>query len=153
MAFRNIFTKTGRWLQKIGQKKEDLQSTSSLYNEEAAETAIVTDIALKTEQDASLAKLEKLEEDFGNMINQLEDINGHLESLPEFVENQKLLTGKLIDYMRSSSETEQRLIDAVQRMPVETAKANKRVMWIFSLIVGVCLLVILSLAGIIIYFK
>jgi hypothetical protein len=87
------------------------------------------------------------------MINQLEDINGHLESLPEFVENQKLLTGKLIDYMRSSSETEQRLIDAVQRMPVETAKANKRVMWIFSLIVGVCLLVILSLAGIIIYFK
>jgi hypothetical protein len=153
MAFRSIFTKTGQWLQKIGQKKEKQEGTSSLYNEIAAETAIVTDIALKTEQDASLAKLEKLEEDFSNMINQLEDINGHLESLPGFVENQKLLTGKLIDYIRSNAETEERLIDAVQQMPVETAKANKRVMWMFSLIVGVCLLVILSLAGIIIYFK
>jgi hypothetical protein len=153
MAFRNIFTKTGQWLQKIGQKKGDQQSTSSPYNEYSTAATIVADVTRKKEQDASLAKLEKLEEDFSNMINQLEDINGHLESLPEFVENQKLLMVKLIDYMRSNSETEQRLIDAVQRVPEETANASKRVMWTFSLIVGLCLLVILSLAGIILYFK
>jgi hypothetical protein len=153
MAFKNIFAKTGKWLQKIGQGKEGQEETSTVYNKSSPEAAIVTEITRKEEHDESLAKMEKLEEGFNNMVNQLEDINGHLESLPGFVENQKLLTNKLIEYIRSSSETEQRLIDAVERMPKETAKANKRVMWIFSLIVGICLLVILSLAGVVIYFK
>ena len=153
MAFRNIFTKTGKWLQRMGQGKEEKAGTATLYNEGTAETTIIADIARKTERDESLARTEKLEEGFDNMINQLEDINGHLQSLPEFVKNQRMLTNQLIDYIRTSSETEQHLIETMQRLPKETAKASKRVMWMFSLIVGLCLLVILLLAGIIIYFK
>jgi hypothetical protein len=153
MAFRNIFTKTGKWLQRMGQGKEERARAAIPYNEDSPETTIVTDITRKTEHDESLARMEKLEEGFDNMINQLEDINGHLQSLPEFVKNQRMLTNQLIDYIRTSSDTEQRLIDTMQRLPQETAKASKRVMWMFSLIVGLCLLVILSLAGIMIYFK
>ncbi|MHC4265085.1 MAG: hypothetical protein ACYSUK_04035 [Planctomycetota bacterium] len=153
MAFRNIFTKTGKWLQRMGQGKDDTSGTSTLYSKNSPETAIVTDITRKAEQDESLARMDKLEEGFDNMINQLEDISGHLQSLPEFVKNQRMLTNHLIDYIRTSSETEQYLIETMQLLPKETAKASKRVMWMFSLIVGVCLLVILSLAGIIIYFK
>ncbi|MHC4131528.1 MAG: hypothetical protein ACYSSP_04355 [Planctomycetota bacterium] len=153
MAFRNIFTKTGKWLQRMGQGKEGKASTAMLYNEGTAATTIVTDIARKEEREESLARMEKLEEGFDNMINQLEDINGHLQSLPEFVKNQRMLTNQLIDYIRNSSETEQHLIETMKWLPKETAKASKRVMWMFSLIVGLCLLVILSLAGIIIYFK
>jgi hypothetical protein len=152
MAFRNIFTKTGKWLQRMGQGKEERSSTSVSYNEGVPETTIITDIARTSERDESLARMEKLEEGFDNMINQLEDINGHLQSLPEFVKNQRMLTNQLIDYVRTSSETDQRLIDTMQRLPQETAKASKRVMWMFSLIVGLCRLIILSLAGIIIYF-
>ncbi|MHC4293022.1 MAG: hypothetical protein ACYSTX_01905 [Planctomycetota bacterium] len=153
MAFRNIFTKTGKWLQRMGQGKEERARAAIPYNEDSPEATIVTDITRKTEHDESLARMEKLEEGFDNMINQLEDINGHLQSLPEFVKNQRMLTNQLIDYIRTSSDTEQRLIDTMQRLPQETAKASKRVMWMFSLIVGLCLLVILSLAGIMIYFK
>jgi hypothetical protein len=153
MAFRNIFMKTGKWLQRMGQGKEERAGTAMPYNEGSPETTILTDIARKTERDESLARMEKLEEGFDNMVGQLEDINGHLKSLPEFVENQRRLTNQLIDYIRISSETDQRLIDTMQWLPKETAKASKRVMWMFSLIVGVFLLVILSLAGIIIYLK
>jgi len=152
MAVKDIFSKTGQWFQNLGRKKGEQAESLSAKN--ASETTLVADFNRKTaEQEQSLAKLEKLEENFGNMINHLEDINGHLKNLPDFVENQKLLTNQLIEYIKTNSEAEQRLIEAVQQMPNETAKANRRIVWMFAIIVGVCLLVILSLAGIIIYLK
>ena len=154
MAVKDIFTKTGKWFRKIGKQKAVPSKSSTDHNENESGTTLVTDITRKeAEQKESLAKLEKLEEDFGNMINHLEDINGHLKNLPDFVENQKLLTNQLIEYIKNNSETEQRLINAVQQMPKETAKANKRIMWKFAVIVGVCLLMTLLLAGIMIYLK
>ena len=87
------------------------------------------------------------------MLGHLEGINGHLKNLPEFVENQKELTGQLINYIKTSSDKDDRLVEAVKRLPEETAKANKRIMWTFVAIVGICILVILVVAGILTYIK
>jgi methyl-accepting chemotaxis protein len=90
--------------------------------------------------------VEKLQEGFNRLIGQLEQINGHLnqqlaqhqelmgrvrqlphllESLPSAVENQKHLTVKLIDQLRSTAAKDQQFIEAVGKIPAETARQTE----------------------------
>ncbi len=86
---------------------------------------------------------EKLQEGFNRLIDQLEQINDHLseqltqhqelmgrvrqlpqllESLPSAVENQKLLTTQLLDQLRTTAAKDQQFIEAVGKIPAETAR-------------------------------
>ncbi len=87
--------------------------------------------------------VEKLQEGFNRLIGQLEQINDHLnqqltqhqelmgrvrqlpqllESLPSAVENQKNLTTQLLDQLRTTAAKDQQFIDAVGKIPAETAR-------------------------------
>jgi len=87
--------------------------------------------------------LEKLQEGFNNLIKQLQDINQHLgrqaaqnedlmgrmgqlpkllESFPDVVQNQKQITEGLIEQLKTTSAKNQQFIDAVEKIPTETAK-------------------------------
>jgi hypothetical protein len=86
---------------------------------------------------------EKLYEGINRLVNQLQQINDHLhcqlaqheelmdrvrelpkalESLPSAVENQKQLTTRLLEQLRSTSLKDQQFIEAVDRIPQETAR-------------------------------
>jgi methyl-accepting chemotaxis protein len=87
--------------------------------------------------------LEKLQEGFGKLVDQLQGINEHLsrqasqhedlmgrieqlpemlESFPAVVENQKRITEQLIEQLKGTAAKNERFIDAVEKMPTETAK-------------------------------
>ncbi len=87
--------------------------------------------------------VEKLQEGFNRLIGQLEQINEHLnqqlaqhqelmgrvkqlpqllENLPSAVENQKHLTTQLLDQLRTTAAKDQQFIDAVGKIPAETAR-------------------------------
>ena len=86
---------------------------------------------------------EKLQEGFNRLIDQLEQINGHLnqqlsqhqelmgrvkqlpqvlESLPSAIENQKNLTSQLLEQLRMTAAKEQQFIETVSQIPAETAR-------------------------------
>ena len=86
---------------------------------------------------------ERLQEGFNKLVDQLQQINGHLnrqlqqheelmgrvrelpqvlESLPAAIENQKGLTTQLLEHLRSSDNKNQQFIDAVEHIPAETAR-------------------------------
>jgi ABC-type transporter Mla subunit MlaD len=86
---------------------------------------------------------EKLQEGFNRLIDQLEQINDHLnlqlsqhqelmgrvkqlpqvlESLPSAIENQKNLTSQLLEQLRTTAAKDQQFIETVGRIPVETAR-------------------------------
>ncbi|MBN2128780.1 MAG: hypothetical protein JW741_04760, partial [Sedimentisphaerales bacterium] len=90
--------------------------------------------------------LEKLQEGFNRLVDQLQQINDHLnrqlgqheelmgrvrelpqalESLPSAVENQKVLTTQLLDQLRSTASKDQEFINAVGRIPAETARQTE----------------------------
>ncbi|HUV63918.1 MAG TPA: hypothetical protein VMW24_08470 [Sedimentisphaerales bacterium] len=87
--------------------------------------------------------LEKLQQGFDKLIEQLQGINEHLnrqanqhedlmsrieqlpqmlESFPSVVENQKQITEQLIEQLRGAAAKNERFVDAVEKMPLETAK-------------------------------
>jgi hypothetical protein len=87
--------------------------------------------------------LEKLQDGFNQLLGQLQGINEHLnrqvsqhaelmeriEKLPEWlasfptvVEGQKKITEQLLDQVKGAAAKQERFIDAVEKMPTETAK-------------------------------
>jgi len=87
--------------------------------------------------------LEKLQAGFDKLIGQLQGINEHLdrqvtqhedlmgrieklpelvESFPAIVESQKQLTEQLLEQLKASTTKNQQFIDAVEKIPTETAK-------------------------------
>jgi methyl-accepting chemotaxis protein len=87
--------------------------------------------------------LEKLQEGFDKLVEQLEGINNHLnrqtahneelmkrieqlpkllESFPAVVENQKQLTEQLLEQLKATAMMEQGFIETVEKIPTETAK-------------------------------
>jgi chromosome segregation ATPase len=90
--------------------------------------------------------MEKLQEGFNRLIDQLQRINEHLneqvdqhqelmgrvkhlpqvlESLPSAVENQKRLTGQLLEQLRSTAVKDQQFLEVVERIPAETARQTE----------------------------
>ncbi len=87
--------------------------------------------------------LEKLQQGFDKLIEQLQGINEHLsrqasrhedlmsrieqlpqliESFPAMVENQKRITEQLLEQLKGAAAKNEQFIDAVEKIPVETAK-------------------------------
>ena len=87
--------------------------------------------------------LEKLQEGFNKLIEQLQGINEHLnrhvaqnedlmtrieqlpellESFPAVVENQKQLIEQLLEQLKATAAKEQQFVDAVEKIPAETTK-------------------------------
>lgn len=87
--------------------------------------------------------LEKLQQGFDKLIEQLQGINEHLdrqasqhedlmgrieqlpqllESFPTVVENQKQITEQLIEQLKGAAAKNERFVDAVEKIPLETAK-------------------------------
>jgi len=87
--------------------------------------------------------LEKLQEGFNKLVEQLQGINknlnrqitqhenlmSHIEQLPQLlesfpavVENQKRITEQLLEQLRATAAKDQQFIDAVEKIPTETAK-------------------------------
>lgn len=101
-------------------------------------------IVLKTAQPVSKAQsLEKLQEGFNKLIDKLQAINEHLgrqatlneelmsrveqlpqllEGFPTLLENQKQLTEQLLEQLKAAAAKNQQFVDAVERIPSETAK-------------------------------
>jgi len=87
--------------------------------------------------------LQKLQEGFDKLVEQLQGINEHLsrqatqhedlmgrieqlpemlESFPAMVENQKKITEQLLEQLKASAAKNEQFIDAVEKIPTETAK-------------------------------
>lgn len=101
-------------------------------------------VVVKTVQPKGKAEsLEKLQAGFDKLIGQLEGINNHLsrqvaqnedlmgrieqlpkllESFPAVVENQKQLTEQLLEQLKQMASKDEQFIDAVGKIPAETAK-------------------------------
>jgi len=88
-------------------------------------------------------QLEKLQKGFEQLVEQLKGINEHLdrqagrqeelmgqieqlpkilESFPQVVENQKRTTEELLDQLRNATAKNEKFVDAVEKIPNETAK-------------------------------
>jgi len=100
---------------------------------------VVKTVPAKTKAES----LEKLQEGFNKLIEQLQGINEHLnrqaaqnenlmgrieqlpkllESFPTVVENQKQITEQLLEQLKATAVKNQQFIDAVDKIPTETAK-------------------------------
>ncbi len=101
-------------------------------------------VVVKTLQPADKGQsLDKLNAGFTKLVEQLEGINSHLdqqvtqhqelmgrmekfpqllETFPAVVENQKQLTEQLFEQLKATATKDQQFIDAVERIPSETAK-------------------------------
>lgn len=110
--------------------------------EEAREQS--NQVVVKAVQPKSKAEsLEKLQAGFDKLVEQLEGINSHLsrqvtqnedlmgrmeqlpklvESFPAVVENQKQLTEQLLEQLKEMASKDEQFIDAVGKIPAETAK-------------------------------
>lgn len=87
--------------------------------------------------------LEKLQDGFDKLVNQLQGINEHLnrqadqheelvnrikqlpellESIPAMVANQKQITEQLFEQLKSAGAKNEQFIDAVEKIPSETAR-------------------------------
>ena len=87
--------------------------------------------------------IEKVQEGFNRLIEQLQGINQHLdrqvaqhaelmerieklpqwlETFPTIVENQKQITEQLLQNLKGAAAKQDRFIDAVEKIPTETAK-------------------------------
>jgi chromosome segregation ATPase len=90
--------------------------------------------------------MERLQEGFNKLVDQLQQINDHLnqqliqheelmgrarelpqvlESLPSAVENQKALTVELLDQLRTAALKDQEFTNAVGKIPAETARQTE----------------------------
>ena len=88
-------------------------------------------------------EVEKFQAGFGKLIDQLQDINEHLnkqvaqhenlvaridqfpkllENFPGVVENQKVLTEQLVSQLKTNLLKDQQLLSAVEKIPAESAK-------------------------------
>ena len=151
MALKDFWSKTGDWLglRKSSEPQindEGLISPDTNSAEQPKERATVESnpvMVKKVSLNDKSQSLEKLQEGFSNLIEQLSGINEHLgrqathhedlmrrieklpeilESFPRVVENQKQLTDQLLEQLKAASVKEQQFVEAVEKIPTETAK-------------------------------
>ncbi|MHC4193486.1 MAG: hypothetical protein ACYSP9_04840, partial [Planctomycetota bacterium] len=117
------------------------EQTEQTVDEKPVESAKVE---IKTIQPVKKPEsLEKLQEGFNKLVDQLQGINEHLnrqvtqhqelmgrleqlpellESFPAVAENQKQIVEQLLEQLKSTGAKSQQFMDAVQKIPTETAK-------------------------------
>lgn len=121
-------------LSRDSESSEDAQQKAAQNNE-----VVVKPVHPKSKSES----LEKLQDGFNQLIEQLQGINEHLDSqvaqhedlmsridkmpqllegFPAIVENQKQLTEQLIEQLKANATKDQQFIDTVEKIPTETAK-------------------------------
>ncbi len=155
MVLKNILSKTNNWLQ--SHKFRNLRDYQPKLNDQGLISeegpSGPQSEAIKSESNRVLVKtvpsadkqesLEKLQQGFNRLIEQLEGINEHLnqqvaqhealtarmeklptllESFPAVVENQKQLTEQMLEQLRAAAVRQQQFIESVEKIPTETAK-------------------------------
>ena len=120
---------------------EDAESAESAVEKQPAQSS---QVVVKTVKPGNKPEsLEKLQAGFDKLIDQLQGINEHLnrqvgqhedlmgridqlpqllESFPAVVESQKRLTEQLLEQLKATAGKDQQFIDAVEKIPAETAK-------------------------------
>jgi len=159
MTIKDIWAETGNWLRshklsRIANSQPDIDD-EGLISQDAESTGTAVDDAGRAGQqsDKLIVKavppmdkhesLEKLHKGFNKLVEQLQDINEHLnrqvaqhedlmsrieqlpkllESFPDVVENQKRITEQLLEQLRAAAAKNQQFLDAVEKIPNETAK-------------------------------
>jgi archaellum component FlaC len=159
MTVKDIWAQTSRWLQTHkpftaagcqpqiddeGLISQDDDSAGSAANKSAgaknqSNKVVVRAVSPTVKQES----LEKLQEGFDKLVEQLQGINEHLnrqatqhedlmgrikqlpqllESFPSIVENQKRITEQLLEQLKATGAKNEQFIDAVEKIPNETAK-------------------------------
>lgn len=120
---------------------QDANSVESTVDEESTSS---DKVVVKTVQPRDKAEsLEKLQAGFDKLIEKLQGINEHLnrqitqneelmsrieqlpqllEGFPALLENQKQVTEQLMEQLRAAAAKNQQFIDAVEKIPTETAR-------------------------------
>lgn len=156
MDLKEFWTKTNSWLQRhrlsgAGGYRPEINDEGLITAETEAGGASEEkppeekkQLVVKTVTPADKNQsLEKLQEGFNRLIEQLLGINENLnrqvtqqeelvsqidkmprllESFPAVVENQKQLTEQLLEQLRAAATKNQQFIDSIERIPAETAK-------------------------------
>ena len=157
MTLKEFWADTGRWLRvhkpSIGGSHQPEVDDDGLISQGGDPTAadgsvpagdrgnnVVVRAAPSVDRHESL---EKLQEGFDNLVEQLKGINEHLsrqatqhedlmsrieqlpellESFPTVVENQKRITEQLLEQLKGTAAKNEQFNDAVEKIPTETAK-------------------------------
>ncbi len=120
---------------------QNAESTKPIVEKQPAQS---NQVVVKTLQPVDKTQpLEKLQVGFNKLVERLQGINEHLnrqvtqhedlmsrieqlpkllENFPAVVENQKQITEQLLEQIKTTAAKEQQFIDAVEKIPSETAK-------------------------------
>ncbi len=155
MALKDLLSKTNSWLQ--SHKPRNLREYQPELNDQGliSEEQSVKEgpeavepgsnrVLVKTVQSTDKQEsLEKLQQGFNRLIEQLEGINEHLdrqvaqhedlmarmeklptllENFPAVVKNQKQLTEQMLEQLRAAAVSQQQFVGTVEKIPAETAK-------------------------------
>jgi len=155
MTLREILTGTSSWLRSHRYEEsgrcepslddDGLLATDAEGSEDfpgvaaAGEPVVVSTITAPERRES----LERLQDGFNQLVDQLQEINEHLgrqvaqqedlmgrvqqlppllESLPSTVENQKNLTGQLLEQLKSAAVSQRQFSEAVDRIPAEAVR-------------------------------
>ncbi|MFB0552328.1 MAG: hypothetical protein ACETWQ_03340 [Phycisphaerae bacterium] len=159
MTIKDIWAETGNWLRshklsRVRNSQPDIDDEGLISQEsESTETAVEDAGRAGQQSDKLIVKavpqidkhesLEKLHQGFNKLVEQLQDINEHLnrqvtqhedlmirieqlpkllESFPSVVASQKQITEQLLEQLRAAAAKNQQFLDAVEKIPNETAK-------------------------------
>ncbi len=159
MALKEFWSQTGRWMRThnplapVAHRPEIGDDGLISQNEDSTERAVDgstraeapgNEIAVRAAPQVDRHEsIEKLQQGFDKLVDQLQGINEHLsrqasqhedlmgrieqlpqllESFPAVVENQKHITEELLEQLRNAAAKNEQFIDAVDKIPTETAK-------------------------------
>lgn len=159
MTLKDFWAGTGRWLRahkpSLGAAHQPEIDEDGLIsrNDEPAEQENDKTVPVGTQNNNVVVRavpaadrqesLQKIQEGFDKLVDQLQGINEHLsrqaaqhedlmgrieqlpemlESFPAVVENQKKITEQLLEQLKASAAKNEQFLDAVEKIPNETAK-------------------------------
>jgi uncharacterized phage infection (PIP) family protein YhgE len=157
MTLKEFWANTGRWLRahkpSIGGAHQPEIDDDGLISQGGDTTAVDGSVPAGDRGNNVIVRavppvdrhesLEKLQEGFEKLVEQLKGINEHLsrqatqhedlmgrirqlpellESFPSVVENQKRITEQLLEQLKGAAAKNEQFIDAVEKIPTETAK-------------------------------
>jgi len=147
MGIKDFFAKTTSALKfrKAGKQNYEKLHPETGDEEQTRSTTLISADDSGTIQEKSIEKLEKIEQRFSNLVSHLEGIDNNLKSFPDFVENQSKLTQQLLEYIRDTKEKDAKVIEALESIPKQTARQNRRFVRTVALVVGIGIIALLAL--------
>jgi chromosome segregation ATPase len=159
MTLKEFWAGTGRWLRAHKPSisaahqpeidEDGLISRNENHADQAGEKVVPTEtqsnniVVRAIPPTDKQESLQKLQEGFDKLVDQLQGINEHLnrqasqhedlmsrieqlpemlESFPAVVENQKKITEQLLEQLKTSAAKSEQFLDSVEKIPNETAK-------------------------------